>query len=83
MGSVTNTDPGGRTADVVDGGDPRPCVACISQRGEVRVLRLGGDGAEELFRSSPSAAAGLASAGGMSVLTVPSTTRHQFLLVTR
>ncbi|CAM9795603.1 unnamed protein product [Ascophyllum nodosum] len=82
MGSVTNTDPGGRTADVVDGGDPRPCVACISQRGEVRVLRLGGDGAEELFRSSPSAAAGLASAGGMSVLTVPSTTRHQFLLVT-
>lgn len=80
--SVPGSSPRSGAVDVVDGGDPRPCVACVSQRGEVRVLRLGGEGAEELFRSAPAAAV-LMRARGTGVLTVPSPARHQFLLVTR
>lgn len=80
--SVPGSSPGSGAVYVVDGGDPRPCVACVSQRGEVRVLRLGREGAEELFRSAPALAV-LTRARGTGVLTVPSPARHQFLLVTR
>lgn len=74
-----NSSAGGGDGGVVSGGDPRPCVACISDAGEVRVLRLGADGAEDLHRA-PVASAGV---GGVGMLSVPSPARHQFLLVAR
>eukprot|EP00752_Nemacystus_decipiens_P005910 g5342.t1 len=66
--------------DAGGGGDARPCLACVSADGEVRVLRLGADGAEELHRSP--AAEGTAPGAQAGVITVPSRARHQFLLVT-
>lgn len=66
-----------------------PCVACVLQAGEVCVLRLSMGGVEELYRSAPAAVPvlgdrGLPSHGGRNgMLSVPSTLRHQFLLVAR
>lgn len=67
----------------------QPCVACISTTGEVRVLRLGMGGVEELYRRPPEAASpvgesvmgSLRSKQGM--LTAPSSVRHHFLLVAK
>lgn len=61
-------------------GDPRPCVACVSEGREVRILRLGVEGAQELHRTTASVSVGVRAPG---VLTVPSSSRHQFLLATR
>lgn len=67
--------------DAGAGGDARPCLACVSVGGEVRVLRLGADGAEELHRAA--AVAGVVPGARAGVITAPSPSRHQFLLVTR
>lgn len=73
---------GGAHGDAAGGGDGRPCLACVSADGEVRILRLGGvEGAEELHRAA--AAAGAVPGTRAGVVTVPSPSRHQFLLVTR
>lgn len=56
-------------------GDTRPCVACISAAGEVRVVRLGPTGVDQLY-----SARGIA---GRGMLTVASALRHQFFLVTK
>lgn len=77
-GPISSNSPGNAT--VMDGGDPRPCVACISRTGAVSVLKLGGEGAEELHRVPAAASIGV---GGSGMLTVPSPYRHQFLLVSR
>lgn len=74
--AISHNSPGGDAG----GGDPRPCVVCTSKDGEVRVLRLGGDGCEELHRAPSAASVGME---GTGMLTVPSPSRHQFLLVTR
>lgn len=71
---------GNTHGDAAAGGDARPCLACVSADGEVRVLRLGADGAEELHRAAGAAGVPGARAG---VLTVPSPSRHQFVLVRR
>lgn len=80
---VAISPPSGTAAhgDAGGGEDARPCLACVSADGEVRVLRLGGEGVEELHRAA--AAAGTAPGARAGVLTVPSPARHHFLLVTR
>lgn len=61
-------------------GDVRPCVACVSGDGEVRVLRLGAEGVEEFYRGNTNAGVDV---GGAGIISVPTPARHQFLLVTR
>ncbi|CAM9262363.1 unnamed protein product [Ectocarpus sp. 12 AP-2014] len=73
-GGIGRAPVGGSGNNNSHGEDRRPCLACISREGEVRVLRLGAGGAEELHRVPPAAGAGM--------LTVPSPSRHQFLLIT-
>ena len=71
----------GTHGDAAGGGDARPCLACVSADGEVRVVRIGAEGVEELHRAA--AGAGAATGARAGVITAPSPSLHQFLLVTR